>query len=169
MSNQECEEQIDRDATETRSSSARDQHHGGGEKLERLVDRLKRMKSFEASRADWIRQQELEKPRPDYGTFLKDEELVELFPEAADFYHVDDIRRGLMMIRRILDYGENAFTAGDGVAAYDLLSCILEQEDYWFDGTWSANNPSATERDVPARPTPMPGLDFDDEDDDENE
>ena len=43
--------------------------------------------------AEWIRQRELEKPRPDYGTFLKDQELIELFPEAAEVYHVDDIRR----------------------------------------------------------------------------
>ncbi len=129
-----------------------------------LTGFFKRTKSFEASRAEWIRQRELEGPRPDYGTFLKDEELIELFPEAADFYHVDDIRRGLMMIRRILDYGENAFTAEKGLVVYDLLWCILEREDFWFDGTWSANNPAARERDARASPTSTPGLDFDDED-----
>ncbi len=108
--------------------------------------------------------QELEKPRPDYGTSLNDEELTELFPKAADSYHVDDIRRALMMIRMILDYGENAFTAEKGLAVYDLLWCILEREDFWFDGTWSANNPAARERDARASPTFTPGLDFDDED-----
>ncbi len=134
-----------------------------------LTCRLKRSKSFEASHAEWIRQQELEKPRPDYGTFLKDDELIELFPESADYYHVDDIRRALIMIRMILDYGEGAYTRDDGDAVYILLACILEQSDYALDGTWSANNPAARKRDARARPTSIPGLDFDDEDDDENE
>lgn len=155
----ECEMNLDRDESDGRSPLS----------TECLTCRLKRTKSFEASHAEWIRQQELEKPRPDYGTFLKDQELIELFPEAAEVYHVDDIRRALMMIRMILDYGENAFTDCDGLAVYDLLSCIREQENFWFDGTWSANNPAARKRDARACPTPMPGLNFDDEDDDENE
>jgi len=74
-----------------------------------------------------------------------------------------------MMIRMILDYGEGAFTDWDGLAVYDLLSCIREQENFWFDGTWSANNPAARKRDARACTTPMPGLNFDDEDDDESE
>lgn len=169
MSDQECEEQIDRDAPESRSPSTQERFHEGTERFESLTDRLTRTTSFDASRAEWIRQRELEKTRPDYGTFLKDEELKELFPEAAEVYHVDDIRRALMMIRMILDYGENAFTCEDGEAVYVLLACILEQNDCWFDGTWSANTPVARRRDARARPTPMPGLDFDDEDDDEKE
>ena len=159
MLDPECEEQIDRDEREGRSPSS----------TERLTDRLTRTTSFDASRAEWIRQRELEKPRPDYGTFIKDEELMELFPEAAEVYHVDDIRRALMMIRMILDYGENAFTCEDGEAVYVLLACILEQNDCWFDGTWSANNPVARRRDAGGRPTCMPGLEFDDEDDDEKQ
>jgi hypothetical protein len=74
-----------------------------------------------------------------------------------------------MMIRMILECGEAAFTLDDGDAVHTLLVCILNQDDFWFDGTWSANNPAARKRDVRARPAPMPGLDFDDEDDAENE
>ena len=80
----ECEMNLNRDESDDRSPLS----------AECLTCRLKRTKSFEASRSEWIRQQELEKPRPDYGTFLKDEELIELFPESADYYHVDDIRIG---------------------------------------------------------------------------
>ena len=151
------------------SGSDQGRHHEGGGKLERLVDRLSRTTSFDESHREWRRVQALTEPRPDYGTFLKDQELIELFPEAAEVYHVDDIRRALMMIRMILDYGECAFTDWDGLAVYDLLSCIREQENFWFDGTWSANNPAARKRDARACTTPMPGLNFDDEDDDESE
>ena len=91
---------------------------------------------------------------------------MELFPEATEPYHVDDVRRALMMIRMILDYGESAFTEGDGLAVYDLLWCILGQDDFWFEDTWSANDPAARERNLRARPNPMPSLDFDDDDDD---
>ena len=153
--------QIDRAAPESRNPSTQDRHHEDTERLESLTERLAHTTAFENSRAEWLRQRELEKLRPDYGTFLKDDELIELFPEAAARYHVDDIRRALMMIRMILDYGEGAFT--DGQAVFDLVSCILEQSDYWFDGTWSANNPAAKKRQVRARPTSMPGLDFDDD------
>jgi hypothetical protein len=149
------------------TESDQDRHHEGTERSERLTDRLSRTTSFDESHREWFRVQALSEPRPDYGTFLKDQELIELFPEAAEIYHVDDIRRALMMIRMILDYGENAFTDCDGLAVYDLLSCILEQENFLFDGTWSANNPAARKRDARVRPTFMPGLEFDDEDDDD--
>jgi hypothetical protein len=145
------------------TGSDQDRHYESTERVECLTDRLTRTTSFDASRAEWLRQRALEKPRPDYGTFLKDEELIELFPEAAATYHADDIRRSLMMIRMILEYGEAAFTLEDGDTVHTLLVCILEQEDYWFDGTWSANNPAERDRNV-ARPKPMPSLDFDDDD-----
>jgi hypothetical protein len=151
------------------TGSDQDRHHEGSERFERLTDRLARTTSFDESHSEWLRVQALSEPRPDYGTFLKDEELIELFPESADYYHVDDIRRALMMIRMILDYGECAFTDWDGDAVYILLACILEQSDYALDGTCSANNPAARKRDARAHPSPMPGLDFDDEDDDEIE
>ena len=151
------------------TGSDQDRHHEGSERFERLTDRLARTTSFDGSRSEWLRVQALSEPRPDYGTFLKDQELIELFPEAADIYHVDDIRRALMMIRMVLEYGEGAFTRDDGDAVYLLLACILEQSDDILDGTWSANNPAARERDVRARTTPMPGLDFDDDDDFEDD
>ena len=165
MSDLMSEEKIDRDTPESNSLSTEDRRHEGAESPERLTDRLARTKSFDDSHAEWLRVQALTELRPDYGTFLKDEELIELFPEAAETYHVDDIRRALMMIRMILDYGESAFTRDEGEAVYILITCILLQEDYWFDGTWSANNPAARERDVLDRRPSMPGLNFDTDDD----
>lgn len=80
------------------TGSDQDRHDESTGRVECLTDRLTRTTSFDASRTEWIRQRELSLPRPDYGTFLRDEELIELFPEAAAHYHVDDIRRALMMI-----------------------------------------------------------------------
>ena len=73
MSDQECEEQVDRDAPKSRNPAAQDRRHVGGELVERLTDRLMHTTAFVD---EWIRQRELEKPRPDYGTFLKDAELL---------------------------------------------------------------------------------------------
>lgn len=131
-----------------------------------LMDRLVLTASFDESEREYLRVQALKEQRPDYGTFLKDEELTELLPEAAESYHVDDIRRALMMIRMILDYGESAFTFESGLAVYDLLSCILEQDDFWFDGTWSANNPAARDPEASVRSSSTADLDFDSDDDD---
>lgn len=98
--------------------------------------------------------------------FLKDEELIELLPEASEIYHADDIRRALMMIRMILDYGESAFAFDDGLAVYDLLSCILEQDNFHFDGTWSANNPATRDPEASVRSNFTADLEFDFDDDD---
>lgn len=136
------------------------------EQPEHLIDRLALIPSFEANNSELLRVQALKKPQPDYGTFLKDAELAELFPEAADIYSVDDIRRALMMIRMILDYGEAAFSIDDGEAVYVLLACILEQNEFWFDGTWSAANPAELDPEVNVSPNTIPDLEFDFEDDD---
>jgi hypothetical protein len=132
------------------------------EKSERLIDRLVLTESFNESQQEHFRVQALKEQQPDYGTFLKDEELVELFPEAADSYHVDDVRRALMMIRMILDYGEASFTVDEGDAVHTLLWCILGEEDICLDGTWSANNPAARREKERARAAQRTSVDDDD-------
>jgi hypothetical protein len=159
------EEDVDRNLQDRASASTQDGPHGDTDRHERLADRLACTTSFADSHREWLRVQELAKSRPDYGTFLKDEELKELFPEAAADFHVDDVRRGVMMIRMILDYGEAAFTADEGDAVHTLLWCILGEAEICLDGTWSTNNPAARKRRI--RSTPMPSLDFGDDDDDD--
>lgn len=157
------DDQIDREVLEGSDAIAQHEPRGQAERSERLVDRLEETASFIRDRR---RIAEFENPRPDYGTFLKDEELIELFPEAADDYSVDDIRRAVLMIRMILDYGEAAFTVHEGDVVHTLIKCILDQEDFWFDGTWSPNNPATKMRARRVCSFEMPGLNFDDDNDD---
>ena len=129
-----------------------------------LMDRLVLIASFDESQKECFRVQALKEQRPDYGTFLKDEELVELFPEAADSYHVDDVRRALMMIRMILDYGEASFTVDEGDAVHTLLWCILGEENICLDGTWAVNNPVARREKARVRAAQTTSVYFDDDD-----
>ena len=83
--------------------------------------------------------------------------IRELYPEAAEVFDVDDVRRAVIMIRMILDYGESSFSRDDGDAVHSLLRGILDQEDYLFDGTWSASNSAEIVR--AARDASVPDLD----------
>lgn len=159
MPDPRLENQADREVPENIDASDQQPSRAQSEPSECLVNRLAETASF---RSDRRRIAEFEKSRPDYGTFLKDEELIELFPEAAENYHVDDIRRAVMMVRMILDYGEAAFSRDQGEAIYILITCILDQEDLWFDGTWCPNNPAARRQEASDCSVQPPGLKFDD-------